>query len=118
MDFTKEVKTYRIATIISSLLWISNGVITILSIANSYIGIYINIIVGLIFIAIGIFTIYKSNIILKIYHEKTTSKNIGNSFSKLLYLESAYTFISISIALLIISAITHRAFVEHFAVFG
>lgn len=98
----EKIKTYKIATNISETLWFTNGVITFASIYSEIIHLYISVIVGLIFIMIGIYTYLKVKNILKIIeHSGNMNKENVSAYKQLLLHENIFTFISIAIGLLV-----------------
>ena len=116
---SRKIQIYKIASRFSSTLWFLVGIITLGSIYNGLDGVYINIVIGLIFLSISMYTLLKAKNINRII-SFSDSINEGKkiTYNRLLLLESIFTFISITVGLIALSAVISRTFGEGLPVFG
>ncbi len=110
---------YKIAANFSIVLWFIDGLLTIGSIINGTIGLFINIIMGIIFMLISLYIYLKvKNVIRIINHsEDLTTKNKA-IYNRFIFIEITFTFISITVGSIALSGIASRVFGEGLAVFG
>ena len=115
----KKLLIYKLATNFSIILWFLDGLLTIGSIANGTIGLFINMIMGIIFMLIGLYIYLKVKNVIRIidYSEDLATKN-KTIYNRFIFIEIIFTFISIVVGLIALSGIASRVFGEGLAVFG
>ena len=105
-------------------LWMLSGVITIGSILNGTVGFFINIVVGVIFILIGVYVLTKAVYFLKLLAEvRSLESNDRHKTDIGIYrinvrLEILLMLSFVLSGLIILSAVISRTFYEGFPVFG
>ncbi|WP_215225239.1 hypothetical protein [Echinicola shivajiensis] len=117
-----RLKLLRWTSNLTVFIWMLLGLITIGSILNGTAGIFINIIVGLIFSATGIYFLLRKNSFEKMatsaFLPKTENNQHQNPFSRFLALEIVLVIMTVILGTLMLSAVVSRAFFEKLPIFG
>ena len=118
LNFLKAL-SYAVFTV-----WVLLGVFTFLSIYYGMTGIIINIVMGAVFILIGLYLFLKAKNILALFYSFnrfTINKNtniINTQFKKMIFFENIFMLLSLVIGLIFLTAIFSRMFSEKLPVFG
>lgn len=116
------LKFHRWTSNLTVFIWILLGLITIGSILNGTTGIFINIIVGLIFSVVGIYFLLRKNsfeeMATSAFLSKTENNQHQNPFSRFLALEIVLVIMTMIFGTLMLSAVISRAFFEKLPIFG
>ena len=105
-------------------IWVLLGVLTFLSIYYGMTGFVINIVMGCVFILIGLYLFLKAKNILALFYSFnrfTINKNtniINTQFKKMIFFENIFILLSLLIGLIFLTAIFSRVFSEKLPVFG
>lgn len=105
----------KIIAYTSTIIWTLIGLLIIASIVNSTIDFIINIVMGLIFIAIAYFLYAKTQNSLDLLRMNTNDNKIQIKFLKL---ESIFFVLSFLLGLILLSGTISRVFYVKMAVFG
>jgi len=112
-----KLKTLKLTTYLTVFVWITTGIITVGSIYLSFIGFFINLTVGILFILIGIYLGIKEKSLYELI-TKICNEEQSQLCQKVILGEIILIMISLLIGLGILIAVSSRVFVEGFAVFG
>ena len=112
-----QLRLLQFATYFTTFLWITSGLLTIGSIYLSRIGFVINLIVGTLFILLGIYFYCKEKALSELL-EKTCQGKLGKLHKKVILGEVVFIMIALLVGIIILSAVSSRVFGEGFAVFG
>ncbi len=105
-------------------IWVLLGGLTFLSIYYGMTGFVINIVMGCVFILIGLYLFLKAKNILALFYSFnrfTINKNtniINTQFKKMIFFENIFILLSLLIGLIFLTAIFSRVFSEKLPVFG
>ncbi len=107
----------RYASYGASMVWIATGLIIIGSIYLSSSGFFINLIIGVLFILLGIFFYSKEKTLLQILSQN--HEDIQNTlYKKSINGEIILAMLTLFLGLMLLSAASSRVFVEGYPVFG
>ena len=112
-----RLKILHFATYLTILLWITTGLITIGSIYLSRIGFVTNIIVGILFILLGVYFYFKEKALSELLG-KTYKKEQDKLHNKVILGEIIFIMVALLVGGTILSAVISRVFWEGYAVFG
>lgn len=111
----KILKIIQFISILTTIVWLLAGLLTIGSLLISTIGILINISVGVFFILIGIYIYLKFRYFL-IFLTHSLPKKADYSYAGILITESIFFLVSFSIGIVILYLVWFRTFYEGLAV--
>ncbi len=118
----RKIELHKIVSYLGALLYIVLGFLTIGSIINETSGLYINLIMGILFITIGyyLYSRAKSVIELMVSIENLSSGEqvFLNAIARFLLFEKIFIFISLLLGIILLSAAILRVFWENLAIFG
>ena len=117
-----KMKFYKIVSYSAALSYVILGCLTIGSIINGTLGLYINLIMGIFFIAIGYYLYAKAKSIIILIDNVETLNNgkqvIMNSISRFMLFEKIFFLISLLLGIIFLSAAISRVFGENVPIFG
>ena len=119
--FELTVLLFKTVSRLSFSIWILLGVLTISSIVNGFEGIYINIIIGIIFILSGIFLLLRTKKIRKlvpIFEKNDITENEKLSLKSFLVYEIIFSLLITFFGLILATAAFHRIITEKLPIFG
>ena len=105
----------QISTYLTTFAWILTGLIIIGSIYLSRTGIITNLVVGILFLAFGIYFFLKEKFILKFL--KRRDLNTDGLLKKVILGELIFIIIALLIGIIALSAVSLRVFIKGFSVF-
>ena len=111
------LKIIALATYPCTALWIVSGIITIGSIYLSSIGLAINIIVGIIFILIGVYFYLKEKSLLQLLANECVGPD-SKLRTKVIAGEIIFIIMMFLVGVIILSAVLQRVFGDGVSVFG
>jgi len=117
------MRIYKVSAYTGAFIWLAIGMLIIGSISLSHIGMYINIIMGMIFGLISIYLYYKTKNTLSIINEIThvKSHSNANSFKGLnnfIFTEMIFNILSLVISIILLSGVISRIWGEGKPIFG
>ncbi|MGQ7869713.1 hypothetical protein [Sunxiuqinia sp. sy24] len=116
------MKFYKIASYLCTFSYILLGLLTIGSIINGTIGLYINLIMGVLFTTIGYYLYAKAKSTIKLIDnikKLNNEKQVTlNSIAQFLLFEKLFIVISLLFGIILLSAVISRVFGENLPVFG
>lgn len=112
-----QLKLLQFATYLTIFLWITSGLIIIGSIYLSRIGFVINLLVGTLFILLGLYFYFKEKFLSE-FLKKTCESELGKLYKKVILGEVIFIMVTLLVGVIILSAVSSRVFGEGFAVFG
>lgn len=116
------MRLYKIISFTGALTYMLLGLVTVGSVLNGNTGLYINLLMGLIFIGTGYYLYEKAKHIIILLLEVKNS-DIRRSLSpktltKFLFLEKIFVLVSLLFGVVILSAAISRVFFERMPIFG
>lgn len=112
-----RLKILQFATYLTILLWITTGLIIVGSIYLSRIGFVINLVIGILFILIGMYFYLKEKAFSKLLTQICEGKQ-DKLHKKVILGEIIFIMMALFIGATALSAVSSRVFGQGFAVFG
>ena len=117
------MRIYKVSAYTSVFIWLAIGMLIIGSISLSYSGMYINIIIGIIFVLISFYLCFKTKNTLSILNEINNVKlhSNANSFKSLnnfIITEIIFNILSLAISIILLSGVITRIWGEGKPIFG
>lgn len=116
------IKSYKITANISVFIWILIGVLVIYSTFLDKLIMFVNILMGFVFLFIGLYLYKKTKnticLIDEILEFKNEHKNSFGSINKFLRTELIFNIVNILFSMILLSGTISRVFYESKAVFG
>lgn len=117
-----KIKTYKTISYLGAFVYVLLGFLTIGSIINGTIGLYINLIVGVIFIIIGYYFYAKAKSFMILIDNVKKSNNETqatlNAIAKFLFFEKVLIITGLLFGVILLSAAISRVFGEKLPIFG
>jgi len=111
---TKFVQVYKYIGFLSATVFTILGLITLGSILHNTIGFYLNVIMGVIFGAVGYYLYAKTQSVLKLLPNVQQSK----VYNRFLLLELVFSITTLFVGILLLSGAISRVFGEQLPIFG
>jgi len=112
------IRWHKNSALVSAILWIGIGAITIYSVALSSFGWGINLIMGFLFILLGWFLYIRANCFHRFFLTSTADIQNNPHFKRFLRLDLMFVLSTCLVGGLLLSASISRVFGEGYAVFG
>jgi len=118
------MKKYRVVSYLNVFLWILMGWLTIGSISLGCIGLYINLIMGIVFQLIGFYWLAKARIFIAILKDidrlnfSYRKSKFKKKLNRLVWAETVFNILSILVAAIFLSGMISRMLTERMPVFG
>jgi len=117
-----KIVFHKIASRLSTLLWLAIGSLTLISIKNDPSGYPINLIMGSAFILVSYYLILRQRnmfaMLAEIKHLANKIPTLSRRFDQLLSLEITLVILSLFVSSVLLSGAIHRVFIEHKSIFG
>ncbi|MGY0425312.1 MAG: hypothetical protein ACWIPI_00575 [Polaribacter sp.] len=115
----KKFKTYKILSHLGAILYVILGSLTIGSIVNGRLELYINLIMGGFFIIMGYYLYLKAKSTIRlITNIENLSEATLNSISRFLFFEKIFVIMYFLLGIILLSGAISRVFGENLPIFG
>lgn len=112
------IRRYRNIAFVSAALWVGLGGLTVGSIALSSIGWVINLVMGLLFMLIGVYLYFRAKNLHRFYETITPTARNNPYIQRFLNLELIFVLSTCFVGVIFLSAGISRVFGEGYAIFG
>ena len=114
------MKTYKIMARAAAALYFSSGILIIGSIINGAIGLFINLIVGIMFISAGFYLHARAENIIRLIGglKPDRADRAGSALRRFLFFEYIFIGAGNLIGMVFLYGVLHRVFAEKMPVFG